>query len=202
MLSFALALGCLLLVVGAVWLFITNSRSRSQLAQSQVDRRAREIQQQTAANNQGSKSAEQPSPEVAAGVPSPSNSSKTMPTPSSRTTQPFVFLALTVGGVRSSDTGKPSTLMIPPGTTEAHLQLNLKNNEYSKYSVSLQAVGGGEIFSRQNVRPNASRSAVSFTFVVPANKFSSGDYILTLRGVSQDGEIEDLSKSLFRVEKR
>jgi len=95
--------------------------------------------------------------------------------------------------------------MIPPGTAETHLQLNLKNDDYAKYNVSLQAVGSGEIFSRQNLRPassKANRSAASFTFVVPANKFSSGDYILTLRGVSKDGEVEDLSKSLFRVEKK
>jgi hypothetical protein len=37
---------------------------------------------------------------------------------------------------------------------------------------------------------------------VPARKFAGGDYILTLRGVNRDGEIDDLSKSIFRVVKK
>ena len=31
---------------------------------------------------------------------------------------------------------------------------------------------------------------------------TTGDYILTLKGISQTGEVEDVSRSLFRVEKK
>jgi hypothetical protein len=34
------------------------------------------------------------------------------------------------------------------------------------------------------------------------HRFASGDYVLTLRGIDPDGEVDDLSKSLFRVEKK
>jgi hypothetical protein len=37
---------------------------------------------------------------------------------------------------------------------------------------------------------------------VPAGKLESGDYVLTLSGVNPDGQVDELSKSLFRVVKR
>ena len=46
------------------------------------------------------------------------------------------------------------------------------------------------------------KSGANFRFAVPASKFTSGDYILTLKGVMPSGEVEDVSKSLFRVEKK
>ena len=114
----------------------------------------------------------------------------------------FASLVLTVGGVRGGETGNPETLVIPARIAEARIQLNLKQNDYAHYRVSLQAVGGAEIFSRDGLKPRITKSGASFTFSVPTGKFATGDYMLTVRGVSKDGAIEDLSKSLFRVEKR
>jgi hypothetical protein len=37
---------------------------------------------------------------------------------------------------------------------------------------------------------------------LPASQVKAGDYILTLRGYRQSGELEDVSQSLFRVEKK
>jgi hypothetical protein len=37
---------------------------------------------------------------------------------------------------------------------------------------------------------------------VPAGQLTSGDYALTLSGISLEGEVDDLNKSLFRVDKR
>ncbi len=203
-LTFSLALASLLLVVGALWLYIANSGLRRDLAQNQADqgaqdRRARELEQQLAAER---KTLDQLAVELRGGFPSQPDAPKTSPTPPTRAVPTSVSMLLTVGGVRSGETGKTPKLVIPPGVAEARLQLNMKANDYSRYSVSLQKVSGEEIFSRPNLKPKTSKSGASFTFIVSAVKFSSGDYILTLRGVSQDGEIEDLSKSIFRVEKR
>jgi hypothetical protein len=62
--------------------------------------------------------------------------------------------------------------------------------------------GGAEIFSQANIKPRSTKAGASFVFTVPARKFASGDYALTVSGINPDGEIDDLSKSLFRVEKR
>ena len=66
----------------------------------------------------------------------------------------------------------------------------------------LQAVGGSEIFSRRNIKPRTSKSGAAFTLNVPASKLSTGDYLLTLRATTEGGDVEDVSKSLFRVEKK
>lgn len=206
-LGFSLALASLLLVVSSVWFFIESRRSRQELAQSQSasedqQRRARELEQQvgaerkrteelTAQLDRGPSPQQQPTPQSVA-----------TPTPPARALPTFASLVLTVGGVRGGETGKTPTLVIPPGTGEARLQLNLKDHDYTGYRVSLQAVGGAEIFSREGLKPRTTKSGATLTFTVPARKFATGDYILTLRGVSQDGELEDLSKSIFRVEKR
>jgi len=202
-LTFSLALASVILVVGALWLFIANQRSRRELAQSEAiqaeqEKQAREQQQRT----QETKRADEVTAQLPGGPPSQLPGSKTTPTPAGPAAPTFASIVLTVGAVRGGDTGKTQTLVIPPGIANARLQLNLKDNDYARYAVSLQAVGGGEIFSRQNLRPRTPKAGASFFFVVPATKFSNGDYILTLRGVSQDGEIDDLSKSLFRVEKK
>jgi len=41
-----------------------------------------------------------------------------------------------------------------------------------------------------------------FGFSLPSSKLTSGDHMLTLGGSLQNGEFEDVSKSLFRVEKK
>jgi hypothetical protein len=63
-------------------------------------------------------------------------------------------------------------------------------------------VAGAEIFSQKGVKPVRAKAGAGFVFTVPAGKLESGDYVLTLRGVNPDGEIDELSKSLFRVVKR
>ena len=113
----------------------------------------------------------------------------------------FVSLLLIVSGIRGAETKSP-TLSIPPGTQDVHIQLKIGENEYQSYQLELHAVGGKEIFNRKTVKPTVTKSGASFAFSLPASKFTSGDYILTLRGVMRTGEVEDVSKSLFRVEKK
>jgi hypothetical protein len=110
---------------------------------------------------------------------------------------------LSVGGIRGGETGKMPMLILPPGIAEARLQLNLKESDYIAYRVSLRAAEGDEeIFSRQNLKPGFSKSGASLMLVVPAGKLADGDYIVTVSGIAQDGEIDDLSKAIFRVRKR
>jgi hypothetical protein len=66
----------------------------------------------------------------------------------------------------------------------------------------LQAVGGEEILNRQHFKPLASKSSASFVLTLPASQVKTGDYMLTLRGYMPSGELEDVSQSLFRVEKK
>lgn len=208
-LRFSMALATLLILLVGGWLFVRSRRqqqpgetARIQAEQANQERRARE-QQATP-----QQPAETPPPtgklpdEEERATSTPPQTPQASPTPATKSAPPAVFLALNVGGVRGADNGRTQILVIPQGTAQARLLVKLQDNSYSSYRVSLAKLGGAEIFSQINLKPRSTKAGASFVFTVPARKFTNGDYALTLSGINPDGEVDDLSKSLFRVEKR
>ena len=114
----------------------------------------------------------------------------------------FATLVLAIGGTRGADAGSPALLVIPAGTEQVRLQLKLRENNYSSYQVIVQSAGGATVFTSRRVAAANGRSGANLTFNAPARAFPAGDYILTLRGATKTGEVEDVSKSLFRVERK
>ena len=111
-----------------------------------------------------------------------------------------VSLFLTIGGVRASDANAVRTLRVPPGTSEVRFQLDLDNHDHQRYQVVLQTVGGKTILDRQDLRPDQIRAGWRLVVTVPAARVPRGDYVLTLRGVTQSGDVDEVSKSIVRVE--
>jgi anti-sigma factor RsiW len=199
-LKFSMALATLVVVLGGVWFFVESQRrqqselARTQAAREAQQRRERELSQPPA--EQG-KQAEELAAERGRVERSPEQTPQPSPTISSAPRT--VSLALIVGGVRGGDNTKIPTLVIPPDATQARLLVTLKENNYPSYRASLQTIAGVEIFSQTGVKPGRAKTGASFVFTVPAHQLAAGDYVLTLRGNNPDGEVDDLSKSLFRV---
>ncbi len=200
--AFSMSLVLLLLVFGLGVLFFKTRRSQEELARTQAahaaqEERDRELQQQLAKErtriNEANDELNLARTQVTRSQPK---------APSTQTTPAFVTLLLTAGGIRGTDTALAPEIIIPTGTEQVRIQVNLRESGYSNYRVVLQAVGGETIFSRQGVKPQATKSGSTFVINVPARRFASGDYILTLRGVRPDAEIDDVSKSIFRVVKK
>jgi anti-sigma factor RsiW len=203
-LAFSAGLACLLLLVGSVWLFIRMKRLQEDLARTQATRaaqedRVRELEQQLKDEQTRAKEL---TAKLNQSAPSPQPTPKSTEIPSPPAAPFSVSLALTVGGVRGPESRSGPTLVIPEGTRDVDLRLSMKESDYRNYEVILQPVGGAAIFTRKGLTPMTSKSGASFTLSVSSAKFSSGDYMLTLKGVTQSGELEDISKSLFRVEKK
>ncbi len=202
--GWAFSIILLLLAAGATWSLIKVRRLQQDLVRVESERATqaqheRDLQQQVTSERQR---AEQLSAELdrmraehAISLPSPSPSA-------SESSLSFVTLALTVSGIRGSEGGPPALLVIPAGTEQVRLQLTLEDSDYKNYRAALQAAGGKEIFSWSRLRPKTTKSGTSLDLIIPAQKFSSGDYVLTLRGISQSGEAQDVSKSIFRVERK
>ena len=196
--AWAFATALLLFAVLAGWLLIETGRLRRELSRTESERlareaRERELQQQVA--NEQSRAAQ-----LADELERLRNQQNTAaPSPSPESNSVFATLILTIAGTRSSDVGPPSVLRIPAGTEQVKLQLRLTENNYSRYQVALQSAGGATILTSKQL---AAANQRTVTLFVPAKIFTSGDYILTLRGVTKAGEAEDVSKSLFRVEKQ
>jgi hypothetical protein len=108
-------------------------------------------------------------------------------------------LALIVGpGERSSSRDGPPTLTIPPGTEQVRLGLTLREHDYARYRVIVRAIGGAELL-RQSDLVAAGGAGPAFAITIPATSVDAGDYMPTLQGASTAGEFEDLSQTLFRV---
>jgi hypothetical protein len=186
-LAYAGAVACLILLSAGIWLFISMRRLREQLAQSQASqaehqRQVRELEQQIA-NEQARLAAER------------ERLARQQPSPSPSTSSSIAALALVVSGVRSAQVTKP-LLIIRKGTREVHLHVTVKDTDYKTFQAIVSPVGGNAIHNSQP------KSNGSFTLVMPAAKFTVGDYVLTLKAVNERGESEEVSKSLFRVQQK
>jgi len=192
-LRFAMALIIVLIALAGVWILVGNRwRQQQRQAQIQATPNGSQTPPQTEKQPGQEEHAAQVPPETS--PPSPNANTSSAP--------PVVSLALTAGGVRSGDSGPTPTLLIPPDTTQAQISLDLKDDTYPRYRVSLRRIGGPEIFTRTNVRPHTTKAGARFVFKVSARELASGDYALTLAGITPEGEVDDLNKSLFRVEKQ
>jgi hypothetical protein len=197
-LRFAIALLAVLIVLSGAWIVVNNLRRQRQPTFTQAkqeNQEQRQQDQQTPQQTPERQNQEEHTAQVSPGSTEPS------PSPVIKTPR-TVSLALTVGGVRDASGGPTQTLFIPSDTTQAQILLNLKDDSYPRYRASLQKIGGPEIFTQTNLRPRISKAGAKFVFTVRATQLTKGDYALTLSGFTPQGEVDDLSKSLFRVEKK
>ena len=198
----ALSAVILLIAAAAVWFFLETRRLERQLATIESERitrehRERELQQE--AGNERLR-AEKLSQELEQLRTTPNGSSGS-PT-EDKNPALLATLVLAIGGTRDADAGSPALLVIPAGTEQVGLQLRLRENNYSSYRVVVQSAEGNTVFTSRRVAAAKGRSGANLTFNAPARAFTAGDYILTLRGATKTGEVEDVSKSLFRVERK
>jgi hypothetical protein len=198
-LAFSMAFAILFVSLLTLWLWIQNNRLRQDLASIQshqaiLEQRARETEQRLADERTRT---EQLNAELERAR---SEAAPQLQTPPEHTSSTIASLVLVVSGVRGTETGAAPKLIIKKETEEVRLQLKLKENEYKNYNLVLQRVGGNEIYNRKHLKPRTAKSGTSLNVTIPASKIATGDYILTLRGLTANGNVEDVSQSLFRVE--
>jgi hypothetical protein len=194
-LAWGFAVALLLMTAVAAWFLFETRRLRQDLSAQQ--QRERELQQQASSERQR---ADQLAAELER-----RRDDQTIVAPSPtpvKSVPAFASLVLTIGGTRSIEGAPPALLVIPTGTEQVRLQLNLQENNYASYRAVLQAAGGREVFASAGLAAKPGRSGAGLTLTIPAQRFASGDYILTLKGVGKTGEVEDVSKSIFRVERK
>jgi hypothetical protein len=113
-----------------------------------------------------------------------------------------VFLTLSVDAFRSSGAQGAQTLVIPRGASKARLRLNLPENAFPSYRVTILTENGSEAFSKNGLKPRADRAGDFVIVNLPADKLTNGDSVLALNGISPTGEAEPLGKSILKVRRR
>lgn len=116
-----------------------------------------------------------------------------------RSRSAVVAILLTPGLQRDPAGGK--TLLIPHGAQRVRLELALPDGGYVSYRTVIWTVSGEQIWSQQ-VRPAvASGSPDRLLLDVPAGLLGNRDYLVSLAGVGEDGQFEDVAKYYFRVKR-
>jgi hypothetical protein len=121
-------------------------------------------------------------------------------------------LILNSDAVRSS--GGIPTLSIRKNEKTFALIMRVKNDPYKKFSAEIRLPGRTEILQASDLQfmpqiltimpskiPTAAATTVLF-WILPVDSLKEGDYILTLKGTEESGEIVDLDRYPFRIIKK
>src|SRR5215813_5331093 len=106
-----------------------------------------------------------------------------------------VLLTISVEEFRGPAAQGTKTLLIPRGAAGAQLRLNLTENAFQSYRVTLTAEDGSEAFRKNGLKPRADKAGHFVILNLPASRLTNGDNVLSLSGISPTGEAEPLGKS-------
>ncbi|HKQ73803.1 MAG TPA: hypothetical protein VJ810_08765 [Blastocatellia bacterium] len=197
------AIAVLLVILGGTWFAVETLQLRAQLVEAQREIEAQQRRAQTQAQQitaldaqyrrltqeqerlqdqlQAVKKAESSTSHIASGP---------------------VLVTLSVDAFRNSGGQESQTLALPRGVAEARLRLNLSENAFPAYRVSLLTEDGSEVFSKNGLKPRAAKAGDFVIVNLPASKLANGDNVLALSGVSPTGELASLGKFIIKVTRR
>jgi hypothetical protein len=98
------------------------------------------------------------------------------------------------------DSGARHDLLVPAGATVVRLTAPMSQSGYRSFSAALKTPEDRQVWQQQDIQPQP--GVKSLTLAVPAAVLPSGDYILSVTGVTASGRNESVADFAFRVTKR
>ncbi len=191
--KFAMAAAVLMLGIGFSWLVVETIRLRAEIrelqAEQQTRRRAQEDLERQVATEQSRNE------DMARQVPVDQS-------PEKSGSRPIIATLFLVPGLARSASDRPK-LLIEPTAETARLQVGLEpGDDYESFRGELRTGAGREVWSQQNLKARTARGVRSITLNIPASSLKTGEYELTLKGVSGREQAEVLGYYYFDVRKR
>lgn len=124
---------------------------------------------------------------------------KTVKKPKPVRPQPKVFAFSLLPPLRSSTT---PVLKIP--STAKTVRLRLLDNfgdKYEKFIIDLNNGGGSTIWSRE-LKASKKRPQKSISISISSDKFQKGNQEIAVKGITKEGEVEEINYYNFTVEKK
>jgi hypothetical protein len=112
----------------------------------------------------------------------------------------IVSFVLAAGLVR--DTNNARQLIIPHNARQIRLQLLFRQGEYPGYRAVLCTAAGREALNQRGLKAQMKGAGRVVILQASAEGFASGDYILTLEGITATGEAEVVAEYAFTVVKK
>lgn len=194
----------LLLVLAVGWLLVNTARLRNQLDRAQIEtsrlqqseeRLAQDLEEQTRRNEdlardlelERAKSARigrEPSQREQLGAP--------------QTESDLVSVLLKPGLTRSQDEPPLVRLSLGIRRIELKLKLPVRAASYSRYRAELQTVELQTVWSKADLKTDASNNN-TVVITVPAQSLTRSDYLVRLSGIAADGTQKILNTYHFKV---
>jgi hypothetical protein len=193
----------LLIGLGGMWFVMETSRLRGRLAEALREGETQQRRAQTQAQQIADLEAQHRRlVEEGERLQAQLQTAKETTSPASPAAPAPVFFALSLRAFRDPGSQGPRPLIIPRGSEEIRLRLNLPEHEFPSYQVMLLTVDGGEVFTKKGLRLRATRAGNVVVVNIPARMFASGDNVISLSGISGAGEVETLGKAIIKVRRR
>jgi hypothetical protein len=105
-------------------------------------------------------------------------------------------------GIGRSGAERPK-LIVPQAARAARLQIGLeREDEFKSFRVEIRTAQGQESLTQDRLQPRQSRAGRIINLTIPGNVLNAGQYELTLKGVTDAGQTEDVRYYYFDVLKK
>lgn len=111
--------------------------------------------------------------------------------------QPTLFSFALLSTVRGGS--EQQILKIPGGTDQVRLLMKTESGNYRSFLTNIRQVDGNGSWNQAANAAKQPNGGATVSVKIPANKLSSGDYILTLNGTDATGSTEEINRYFFRV---
>jgi hypothetical protein len=202
-LSLSFSVAALIVFGGGIWLVLDKSDSESErvdkiaVSQSQEPSRSESPQTTIATKNTGEIADSKP--HTAA---SPQKNVQSQPEPQTKQEktsrkQPPVIYSLILSPGLTRDSGTSQRFTVPAKTDFINMRLKFEERGFSSYSAVLETVEGRQVWSGSKLKARKDEKFV--TFQIPSKLLKKSDYILTLKGLKNDGIYENIEDYTFTV---
>ncbi len=109
------------------------------------------------------------------------------------------FLSVKLTSALNRASGEMTRVSVPAQTNILQLRPVLTSEPYRRYQATLSTTEGDEIFTFAPLQPVITDGNRTLIINVPAGILTRGDYILTLRGATENGDSADAGEYPFRI---
>ena len=206
-LQFSMAAAMLLFVFGMAWLFNVTRSLHSQVVQLQAEQQQRQQQEETLRQQTATERAR--NADLAAQLERERARNQELATQlehdqaknDSANTSFLASLFLPPGIARGNS--NRLKLVIQSATRTARLRVGLeRSDDFKSYRLELRAAQGQQVWTQDHLQPQSSRAGRILQLTIPASALNPGQYELTLKGVTETTQTEDVRYYYFDVLKK
>jgi hypothetical protein len=200
-LRYSFVVGLFVFVCSGLWLLLETRQLRAQLEQTQMERAALEQQEQKLQKQTADQRIR--NDRLVEGLQKEQGRSDLLEQElAGLKSRPHITSFVLTSSLIRGDKGQKK-LVIEPETELLQLRLNMENDPgYKSYRAVLQTVEGDEIWKEDRLKIRSSNFGKVAVMSLSPGLLTTGDYIVTLFGITQEGNSDDICDYYFRVVKK